>query len=267
MYLTHHTLDVCSEILSWQRAASGMETHAQLPSLIRIHFQTSLTNERLQGSQGPAGHWSIVLLLLPSLFDRVCLMTGYFSGHLPLFYKNVWHKNESTDSKWLPHCPSFIQKKKKKCEHQKSQEQQIFSHKQTVTEWSQLGRNWAKVKKGAKNAVNDCLKDEAPTGFKVVGHSRNRAFLLIGNFYLAHCVQESLSRKSEAWLQAAKQFPPRFTQRHLRSSRDSIFPPPTALLWEKKKRYLCTFQRLRSSSTSEFPGCKMKFNAQRQQNI
>lgn len=26
---------------------------------------------------------------------------------------------------------------KKKCEHQKSQEQQIFSHKQTVTEWTQ----------------------------------------------------------------------------------------------------------------------------------
>lgn len=181
MYLTHHTLDVCSEILSWQRANSGMETHAQLPSLIWIHFQTSLTNEHLQGSQGPAGHWSIVLLLPPSLFDRVCLMTGYFSGHLPLFYKNAWHKNESTDSKWLPHCPNFIQKKKM---WTPEKPRAADFQPQTDRHWvdSQLGRNWAKVKKGAKNAVNDCLKDEAPTDFKVVGHSRNRAFLLTGDF-------------------------------------------------------------------------------------
>lgn len=33
-------------------------------------------------------------------------------------------------------------KKKKKCEHQKSQEQQIFSHKQTVTEWTV---NWEEL--------------------------------------------------------------------------------------------------------------------------
>lgn len=33
-------------------------------------------------------------------------------------------------------------KKKKKCEYQKSQEQQIFSHKQTVTEWTV---NWEEL--------------------------------------------------------------------------------------------------------------------------
>lgn len=34
------------------------------------------------------------------------------------------------------------ERKKKKCEHQKSQEQQIFSHKQTVTEWTV---NWEEL--------------------------------------------------------------------------------------------------------------------------
>lgn len=101
---------------------------------------------------------------------RVCLMTGYYSGHLPLFYKNAWHKNESTDSKWLPHCPNVIQKKKKMWTPEKPRAADF--QPQTDRHWvdSKLGRNWAKVKKGAKNAVNYCLKDEAPTDFKAVGH-------------------------------------------------------------------------------------------------
>lgn len=44
----------------------------------------------------------------------------------------------------------------------------------------------------------------------------------------------------------------------------SIFLPLTALLWKKKRRYLYSFQRLGSSSISEFPKCKIKVNAQRQ---
>lgn len=97
-------------------------------------------------------------------------------------------------------------------------------------------------------------------------------------FGLCICVQY-LSTKLEGWLQVMKQH---FLQSSPRGIRGVPSPkptvqlthhhtcvldisPPTALLW--RKRYLYRFQRLSNSSTSELPKCKMKVNAQRQQNF
>lgn len=104
MYLTHHTLTgVCSEIPLWQHVNRRMGTHPGLAgSLIWIHSKWALT-----GTTGLASHWSAILL--PSLFDWVCLITEYFSGHLPLFYE--WRKNDGPDSKWLVLIPTQYREK------------------------------------------------------------------------------------------------------------------------------------------------------------
>ena len=108
--------------------------------------------------------------------QQFCCRSGHFvqapySGHLPGFYRNEWHKNESARSKWLLLVPSLIHRERCKTPGRPRADFQphrdYLCVRQTQLPCAQLGwsSEWGMCWKYTNQWL--CVPDEAINRFQI----------------------------------------------------------------------------------------------------